>query len=87
MLPEAKALKYFNIDGKFGGKEHYQHQEIQNISNNKENIIHRIVLNEWRYVEYYVQETLNYCRKSRILSEEEIRKLKVTRVQRYKSTI
>lgn len=44
-------------------------------------MIHRVVLNEWKYVEYYVQETLDYCKKSRILTEEEIKQLKVTRVE------
>ena len=58
LQPEARTLKYLNIADKYGGREHFQHQEIKNISNHKENMIHRIVLNEWRYVEYYVQETL-----------------------------
>ena len=83
MQPEARTLKYFNIADKYDGKAHFQHQEIKNIANNKENLIHRIVLNEWRYVEYYVQEALNYCKKSRILTEAEIKELRLTRVERF----
>ena len=83
LQPELKTLKYFNIADKYDGKEHYQNQEIKNISNQKENIIHRIVLNEWRYVEYYVQETLNYCKNAKILTADEIKALKTTRVEKY----
>lgn len=86
MQPEARTLKYFNIADKYGGHSHFQHQEIKNISNNKENVIHRIVLNEWRYVEYYVQETLNYCKRSRILTEAEIKELRVTRVEKFQKS-
>jgi hypothetical protein len=85
MQPEARTVKYLNIADKYQGESHFQHQEVKNISNNKENLIHRIVLNEWRYVEYYVQETLDYCKKSRILTEAEIKELKVTRVERLQS--
>lgn len=87
LQPELKTVKYFNIADKYNGQVHFQNTEVKNISNHKENMIHRIVLNEWRYVEYYVQETLNYCKNAKILTPEEIKQLKVTRVQKHKSAL
>ena len=54
----------------------------------KEYELFRIVLdvNQWNFLEYYVRQTLEYCRKSKILNNEEIQKLKISRVQNYKKT-
>jgi hypothetical protein len=27
----------------------------------RENIIHRIAYKDWKYVDYYIDETLDYC--------------------------
>lgn len=49
---------------------------------NKENQIMRIIVNQWDYVQYYVDWTLNYCKNANILSQLEIETLRTTRLEK-----
>ena len=43
----------------------------------------RVVLNDWKLIDYYIDQTLDYCRRSHILSEYEISHLKIERIAKH----
>ena len=52
----------------------------------KENQIMRVVLNDWKLIDYYIDQTLDYCKRSHILSNYEIEHLKIDRIDKYQQT-
>jgi len=46
----------------------------------KENQIMRLVLNDWNYLEFYIEQTINYCQRSKIMSQNEIDEVSETRI-------
>ena len=41
-------------------------------------------MNDWNFIDYYVEQTLDYCKRSRIMTQEEIDELRITRIQKHK---
>ena len=54
----------------------------------KEYQLSRVVLdvNQWNFLDYYVRQTLDYCRRSKILNDNEIAGFRTTRIEKYKTT-
>jgi hypothetical protein len=57
--------------------------ETNNNILNKEKNIMQIALNQWNFIDYYINQTLDYCKKSQIMSQIEIDELKITRIEKY----
>lgn len=53
------------------------------INSIKENMIHRIAFREWKFVEYYLSEVLNYCKLSEMLDDHSANKLKISRIEQF----
>lgn len=63
MSPQLLSTKFI----KFGNqeKENFKfHEDLEMINSIKENMIHRIAYRDWKFVEYYLSEVINYCRLS-----------------------
>jgi hypothetical protein len=57
--------------------------ETNNNVLNKEKKIMQIALNQWNFIDYYINQTLDYCKKSQIMTQIEIDELKITRIEKY----
>jgi hypothetical protein len=65
-------------------KETYKFYEDQEMINSiKENMIHRIAFREWKFVEYYLSEVLNYCKLSEMLDDHSANQLKISRIEQF----
>ena len=40
-------------------------------------------MNNWGFIDYYVDQTLDYCKRSCILSKTEIDELKISRIKKH----
>ena len=60
--------------------------ETNNNVLNKEKKIMQIALNQWNFIDYYINQTLDYCKKSQIMTQIEIDELKITRIEKYKKS-
>lgn len=46
-------------------------------------MIHRIAYRDWKFVEYYLSEVINYCSQSEMINQHFADEVSVSRIQKY----
>jgi len=67
-----RSFKYYNLCSEEEELALDMKRSLTSNPSARENQISRIVLNDWKFLEYYVEQTLDYCRRSNMLTSFEI---------------
>ena len=63
------STKFLNF-GNHEKKTFKFHEDLEMKNLIKENMIHRIAYRDWKFVEYYLSEVINYCKLSEMVDDK-----------------